>query len=159
MTVAVPLHHSGQAYLTRLTPGMVAEAPDPTGAFGQYCEQQIGFPWITGKDLILLRSKVNELFEECPQANYYTLCRVVAWAKSKRIRRPRVWQIVDLVRCAWADGMCPELNEPTRDPALDVRIFDAIRVEPDPAWRRRLRDTRGVGLRASAYAAWLDAHA
>jgi hypothetical protein len=155
MTPAPTLH----PYLTNLTPGMVAEALDPTAAFGRYCEEQIGFPWITRRDQIMLRSRVNALFEECPQANYYTLCRVVAWAKAKRIRRARVWQIVDLVRPAWADGMCPELNEPDHDPALDVRIFDAIRSEPDPAWRRRLRNTRGVGLRAAAYAAWLDARA
>lgn len=159
MTATSVLHRSGQSYLTRLTPAMVAEAPDPTAAFAQYCAEQIGFPFITVKDLMLLRRGVNTLFEECPQANYYTLCRIVAWAKSKHRRRPRVWQILDFFRYAWADGMLPELNEPVHDPALDAHINDAVRIEHDPVWRRRLRDTRGVGLRATAYAAWLDARA
>jgi hypothetical protein len=137
---------------------MVAEAPDPP-AFARRRPTADRFPWVTVKDRTILAQRINSFFQSCPQANYYSLCRVVAWAKSKRMRRARVFQIVDLARSAWADGMLPELDEPSHDPDLEAQILAALTVENDPAWRRRLRDTQGVGLRRCAYSAWLDTHA
>lgn len=148
-------HTTGQGALTSWTPELVASAPDPTRAFALYAQQVLGIPFATTKDLVLLRQRVNDVFNRCPQATYYTLCRVVSWARRKRIRKPRVYMIIDLVPEAWADKALPELDEPVRDQQVERRIANALEVETDPSWRRRLIGAMGTTSRHRILNDWM----
>jgi hypothetical protein len=148
-------HDTGQGALTAWTPEKVAVAPDPTRAFAFYAQQILGVPFATTKDIVLLRQRVNDVFNRCPQATYYTLCRVVLWARRKRIRKPRVYMIVDLVPEAWADRALPELDEPVRDQQVERRIANALEVETDPSWRRRLIGAMGTTSRNRVLNDWM----
>jgi hypothetical protein len=148
-------HFTGQGPLTTWTPEKVATAPDPNLAFALYAQQVLGVPFATVKDLVALRTRVADVFNRCPQANYYTLCRVVRWATRKRIRRARVYQIIDLVPEAWADRALPELDEPVRDEGIEQRIADALNVENDPSWRRRLIGAMGTTSRSRVLNDWM----
>jgi hypothetical protein len=148
-------HGTGQSTLTAWTPELVATAPDPTRAFALYTQQVLGVPFATTKDIVLLRQRVNDVFNRCPQATYYTLCRVVAWARRKRIRKPRVYMVIDLVPEAWADRALPELDEPVRDQQIERRIADALQVENDPSWRRRLIGAMGTTSRNRVLNDWM----
>lgn len=148
-------HSVGQGHLTTWTPEMVATAPDPTRAFALYAQQVLGVPFATAKDLVVLRQRVNDVFARLPQANYFTLCRVVGWALRKRVRRARVYQVIDLVPEAWADRALPELDEPVRDERVEQRIADALHVENDPSWRRRLIGAMGSTSRNRVLNDWM----
>lgn len=152
-------HGTGQSMLTDWTPEMVATAPDPVMAFSEYAQQVMGVPFATVKDIVLLRQRVRDVFDRCPQANYYTLCRVVNWAKTKRVRKPRVYMIIDLVPEAWADKALPELDAPVRDEHVEQRMADALRVETDPAWRRRLIGAIGKNARNRVLNDWMQSRA
>lgn len=148
-------HGTGQGSCTTWTPDLVATAPDPTLAFAHYAQQVLGIPFATVKDLVLLRQRVKDVFRRCPQATYYTLCRVVAWARRKRIRKARVYMIVDLVPEAWADRALPELDEPVQDAQVERRIANALEVETDPSWRRRLIGAMGTTSRNRVLNDWM----
>lgn len=149
-------HSLGQGgILTTWTPELVANAPDPTRAFAFYVQQVLGVPLATAKDLVVLRQRINDVFDRCPQATYYTLCRVVGWARRKRIRRARVYLVVDLLPEAWADRALPELDEPVVDKKVEQRIADALTVETDPSWRRRLIGAMGTSARSRVLNDWM----
>lgn len=148
-------HGTGQGSLTTWTPEMVANAPDPTMAFALYAQQVLGVPFSTVKDLVALRARVQDVFNRCPQATYYTLCRVVVWARQKKIRKPRVYMIVDLVPEAWAARALPELDEPVQDRRVEQGIADALSVENDPSWRRRLIGAMGTTSRSRVLNDWM----
>jgi hypothetical protein len=148
-------HSTGQGALTNWTPELVASAPDPTRAFALFAQQEIGVPFATEKDLVVLRQRINDVFNRCPQATYYTLCRVVRWARTKRVRRARVYQIIDLLPEAWASRALPELDEPVRDQKVEQRIADALQIETDPSWRRRLIGAMGTSSRNRVLNDWM----
>jgi hypothetical protein len=148
-------HDTGQSHLTAWTPELVAAAPDPVRAFALYAQQVLGVPFYTTKDLVLLRQRVNDVFNRCPQATYYTLCRVVAWARRKRIRKPRVYMIIDLVPEATAAapaGASSPTRAPTAEPCCSISRSSAsagpVSTVPSPAivtcMRTRREEDRGV---------------
>jgi hypothetical protein len=142
--------------LTDWTPELVTKAPDPVYAFSLYAQQVGGVPFATVKDLVVLRQRIKDIFDRVPKADYYTLCRIVVWAKTKRIRKPRVYLYVDLLPEAWADKALPELDAPARDENIEQRIADALRVENDPAWRRRLIGCIGTTARSRVLNDWMN---
>lgn len=141
--------------LENWTPDKVAGADDPAMAFADYCQQTLGVPWPTIKDQTILRKKIREFFEHYPQADYYTLCRIVEFARTRRRRYGRVWAVVEGFRDAFEAGFLKELDpRANTDLDLEVRIELALEKESDPEWRRRLICASGVSARQEAYAEW-----
>lgn len=139
---------TGQGWLTRWTPAMVAGAPDPALAFAEYSQQLLGIPWPTAKDQVILRARVKQLFEHYPRADYFTLCRLAQWCKTRKKRLPRIWMLVDCFRAAWAAGALPELD-PQADEAIDDRVARALEAETGDSWRQRLLCTTGTARQAA----------
>ncbi len=147
------------AWLDTYTPETVASADDPVMAFAEYAQQTIGVPWPTVQDRKILRKKINEFFEHYPQADFYTLCRIVGYCKQRRKRFGRVWAVVEQFRDAYEDGFLPELDPSSDDPDLELKIEQVLEAETDPDWRRRLLGATGQAARREAYNEWLVANA
>lgn len=129
-------HGSGQSWTTRWTPELVVAAPDPLIGYANYIEQLLGVGFPTKRDLIILRKRVNEILAYYPQANWYTLCRLVSWLKSKKRKFVRVYCVVDNFREAMAAGALPELT--ANDSSLQDFVYRLLETETDPLWRKRL---------------------
>lgn len=136
------------------TPAKVQNADDKPRAYAEYLQQTMGVPWPTAKDLVILRRKIKEVFENYPQADYYTLCRLAAWCKSRRKRYSRVWMVVETLRDAWAAGALPELDPEGEDKELEEKIAEALKTEEREGWRRRLMGASGRTARKEAYEEW-----
>lgn len=141
--------------LTTWTPDLVQNAVDQPVAFAEYCQQTMGVPWPTGKDMQVLRKRIKEFFTQYPHTDYHTLCRVVTFLRTRKRRVPRVWMVVDEFRKAWAAGALPELDPGrARDDHLDTLIADALLTETDPQWRRRLLLAENPQAQREVYASW-----
>jgi hypothetical protein len=136
----------------------VVNAPDPVIAFAEYAQQKLGVPWATKKDLCILRKKTNEFFSHYPKLNFYTLCRVVDWCRSRDRRYDRVWKIVDAFRYAWRDGAIPELMPDQAEDRIEERINVALCTEKTEGWRRALIGAQGVTARRRIIDEWEAAH-
>lgn len=121
--------------------------------FAQFAQQNLGTPWATKKDMVLLQKRSNEFFSHYPHCGWDTLCRVVMWAKRKRKRFAYVWQTVDAFRWAWQDGAIPEL-ERSRDDAVEDRIDDALTIETNDVWRTALIGTENRNQRRELVEQW-----
>lgn len=138
-------------YLKIWTPEDVHDAD----TFAEYCQQRIGVPWPTSKDKVVLRKKVNELFDRFPDLTWASMCRIADYVRSRHARPPRVWMVVESFRDAWSKGFLPELDPRDRvDPDLERRINDALLIEQSEYWRTRLVAAKGIEARKSAYEAW-----
>lgn len=153
------LRGSGQTWFTDWTPEKVATAPDPAFAFAEYVQQVMGVPWPTNNDIVVLRKKVGEFFSHYPNADYYTLCRVVGWCRARRKRFQRVWMVVDCFRDAYVAGALPELDCDRQDGDVEAGIAAALDVESDPSWRRRFLACQGPQMRREALDDWLRCRA
>lgn len=142
------------SWSTTWTPEKVNEAEDKPAAFAAYCQQSMGVPWATHKDMAILRKRIKELFEYYPRADFFTLCRVAAWCKARRKRCSRVYQVVDKFRDAYEDGALPELNRDQTDDTIELAITTALEVEQRPEWRSKLIRATGPEARKAAYAEW-----
>lgn len=132
-----------------------ADVHDPK-TFAEYAQQKLGIPYPTGKSIAVLRKSLREFFEHYPQADYNTMCRVVEWAGSKKKRYAHTYQLVYAFRYAYQDGYLPEL-EPSRemtDEDLETAIEEALKVEKDIEWRRRLIVAHGLEARKHVYEEW-----
>lgn len=147
-------HRSG-SWLTVWTPDRVAGAPDPLDAFVCYSQQVLGVPWPTQKDKNALRKQVREFFARYPRADYRTLCRVVQWNRSRNRRFRSVVYVVDTWKDCWVQGKLPELDPPRVDDEVEERIAEAITVETDPYWRRRLIGAQGREARRQTLSEWM----
>jgi hypothetical protein len=141
-----------------LKPEDVAKSSDPARAFAHYARQRLGVPGITIKDITLTKKRAREFFTENPQCDWYTLCRVVCWCKTRRKRPPRLHSLFALIPYAWADGAIPELDADRVDLAVEEGITEALQRETDPTWRRRLMVGQGQTARAQALEDWGRAH-
>lgn len=130
-------HLSGQSWATtNWTPEMVVAAPDPVIGLANYIEQILGVGFPTKNDLLILRRRVNEIFEHYPKANYQTMCRIVQYNKQIKRKFARVYTVIDSFREAKAAGWLPELTSP-HDEDLRDRILKILLVETDREWRAR----------------------
>jgi hypothetical protein len=137
-------------WLKTWTPADVQNAND----FAEYCQQYLGCPWPTYKDKAILKKKIDDLFRKYPEMDYYSLCRIVAWMRSKKKRPARVWMVVESFRDAWSAGALPELDPAERkDKTLEQKIEAALEQEERPEWRRRLMGSKG-DARKEVYEAW-----
>lgn len=152
MTATMKVRRPG--WLTQWTPDKVATAQDPVLAFAEYAQQTLGVPWPTIADLKILRLKINEFFEHYPRLNYFTLCRVVTWAKARHRRFKRVWCVVEAFRDAYLDGALPELDPNHSEASVEERITAALQVETSQAWRRILIGAQGTTTRREMLAKW-----
>lgn len=145
-------------WLTVWTPKLVFEAADPAKAFAEYAQQTVGIPFPTIKDMTILRSKAKKFFENCPDADWRTLCKVAQWAKARKRRPPRVFMLVDMFRDAWSAGYLPELDRAGRtDETVEAGIERALTMEQRPEWRARLLGARGINARREALHEWQTA--
>jgi hypothetical protein len=132
----------------------VVNAPDPVVAFAEYVQQKLGVPWPTAKDMNILRSKIKEFFGHYPKLTYFTLCRIVEWARARHRRYDRVWKVIDAFRYAWKDGALPELDPDRAETTVEERITAALTVETNPMWRRCLIGAAGVEARRRIIDEW-----
>lgn len=138
------------------TPDMVNADADSTRAFAEYCQQTIGIPWPTKKDMIILRKKCNDFFTLYPHCDWRTLCRVAVFLRDRKRRPARVWMVVDEHRKAWSHGAIPELNENAHtNEHVEANIAHALATETDESWRRRLMLAQGNIARREVYREWL----
>lgn len=122
--------------------------------FAAYCQQTIGVPYPTHRDLVVLRKRAKEFFAENPRANWQTMVRVADWCNNNRRRFPQTYGVFSQVRFAWAAKYVPELDPVQRvDVALEERITAALAQETDAQWRRRLMIATGP-MREQVYMAW-----
>lgn len=144
-------------WLTQWTVEKVQAAPDKPKAYAEYCQQTIGTPWPTIKDMAVLRRKIKEFFGHYPQCDYASLCRIAQWSRAHKRRPTRVWLVVENFREAWRDGYLPELDPAERQEInVEVGIAEALDIDERPEWRRRLIGARGVEARREAYTEWLN---
>lgn len=155
MTVPV-WHRTGGNWLENWTPDKVANANDPVLAFAAYASQVLGVPFATVKDQQVLRKRIKELFAHYPRADFYTLCRVVQFAKSKRKRFPRVYMVVDEFRQAYKAGVLPELDPDHPDPRVEDKITKILEFETDENWRARLILAAGNEARRAVVIEWQE---
>lgn len=141
--------------MTTWTPSMVQNADDPHAAFCEYVQQRLGTPPPTRADRGKLRKEANAFFERYPHTDWYSLCRVVIWAASRKVRPARVCTVLGYVRHAWSAGALPELDPVNAtDPEADALVQAALRLETDPRWRRRLILARSPGAKREVYDLW-----
>lgn len=114
-------------------------------SFCHHVHDLIGTP-IAARAVARTKKKSKLFFEQYPNADWGTLCRVARWAKDRRKRPAQADYLVDWVRFAWADGRLPELDADPRDPAVDAAIQEAVAAEPQREWRYRLM--RAIGPEA-----------
>lgn len=143
--------------MIRWTPVMVNEADDPYYAFCEYAKQTLGVPHPSRTGMAALRRKCKVFFKEYPHTDWYTLCRVVGWMAANKRRVPDVFMIVDNYRYAWAKGALPELDPRNmEDPEADAMISQALSVETDERWRRRLLLAQAPHEKREVYASWQE---
>ncbi len=126
--------------------------------FARYCQQELGVPRPRGKDFPILRKVIRELFAENPGTNYYTLCRIVDWAKANKKRYALPQNVVYAFRWAYRDGYLPEMAPVRNDVELEAKITAALAVEQHEGWRYRLLRADGIEARNEVYVAWRQQH-
>lgn len=108
-----------------------------------YIQQNLGTPMVTVKDKTILAKQVKTFFNEFPQADWMTLCRLVAWAKQKNLRPLRVYTPMSWINHAWKQGALPELTVTAEAALLEKTIQAALEVEEDDGWRLMLMMGKG----------------
>lgn len=128
------------------------EVKDPK-SYANYVQQNIGTPYPTVKQMVILRKNIKSLFDQYPDADYGTLVRLVEWAKAKNKKFAHSYALVASFRYAWKDGYLPELDpNPTRE--IDQAIEAALSKETDEEWCRRLAMASGIEVKTEIYEAW-----
>ncbi len=143
--------------MKRWTPAMVNEADDPYFAFCEYTKQVLGVPHPTNADKVILRRKCKAFFKEYPHTDWFTMCRIVNWMVRNKRRVPKMYMVVDHYRYAWAKGALPELDPRyAEDAEADAMIAQALAVESDERWRRRLLLAQDPIQKREVYASWRE---
>jgi hypothetical protein len=137
-----------------VTPADVAKSTRPANVFAVYCRQRLGVPGATVKDLLILKARARQFFEENPGASWLTLCRVIDWCRSRKWRLAKVWNVFDCAGFAFQDGFLPELDPSDEDPELEQEIQRALEVETRESWQRRLIVSRGATARRMVLEEW-----
>src|SRR5690606_16911809 len=126
-------------------------------SFAQYCQQETGIPLLRGRKIIALRKEIKIFFDTYPHATYFTLCRLVDWAKAKKKRYADASNLLSKgFRLAWVDGYLPELdpNYMPIDTDLEEKIEKAIAVETNQIWLRKLVIAKGGSSAQEVYESW-----
>ncbi len=122
----------------------------PTFAF--YVQQEIGVPIpYTQREWLALRAALKKFFATYPDANFDTLCDIVAWARAKKRHPNHCYALFSLYRYAVADRL---VAAPGVDTRTESRITEALSVEMDPKWRSLLIGSEGAQTRREVLAAW-----
>lgn len=126
--------------------------------YATYCQQVLGTPYPSGKQLATLRRNLKEFFKNNPQATYGTLLRTIDWCRNRKRRPAHCYAVIPLVRYAWSDGYLPELDpKEEMNDDLEAMIRSALEVETDPWWRDRLTGGKTTKARQELYDSWLEA--
>lgn len=149
-----PIYSLGGNPLPRYTGYIDAADVKDAESFAAYCQQTIGIPYPTVRDLQVLKRTAKQFFAENPRASWQTMVRVADWCNNNRRRFPQAYGVFTQVRHAWSAHYVPELDPVQQtDPGLEERITSALAVETDVEWRRRLMIASGP-MRAVVYDAW-----
>jgi hypothetical protein len=123
--------------------------------FGRFCQQRMGLPYPTTKNLVILKRQAKAFFKENPNTDWQTLVRTFDWCVNHNRRYAEAYGVFNAVKYAWRDGYLPELNPtPPSDSKLEHRIESALKVEDDEQWRYRLLASVGIDARRRVYDAW-----
>lgn len=147
-------HRSG-SFLTVWTPERVAQAPDPLDAWVCYVQQVLGVPFPTVKEMAGLRRMARVFFEQHPRADFFTLCRVVQWNRTRNRRYRSVLAVFESWKDAWVQKKLPELDPARVDDDVEERITEALKVETNESWRRRLLASKGRDARRQVLSEWM----
>ncbi len=136
------------------TPEKVVSSNDPLDAFANYVQQTVGTPYPTGKDMNACKKWVKEFFAKYPQLDYYTLCDVAQWARSRKKRPVHLKALLNLFRYAWSDGALPQLDPANIDQKTDEGIRNALMVETDESWCSQFYRVQGAQARQNLLMRW-----
>jgi hypothetical protein len=121
--------------------------------FCQYSSQVAGIPYPTNSHLNKAKTLLAELFEMYPALTWKGLCQLPLWAKHRKKRYAHCLQLINAYRFAYQDGWLPEIDVDAVDRQMEEKINQALEIETDPAWRRRLLSSRGTARR-EVYERW-----
>lgn len=126
-------------------------------SFAGYAQQQLGIPYPTLKQMIILKRQIKDVMEKNPGFTYASLPRVVEWAKSRKKRFADPIKLLSSFRYAFEDGYLPELSERYEDLIeIDDKINAALRVETDQEWRRALMLSEDIEEKNAMYTKWVE---
>lgn len=124
-------------------------------SFATYCQQRMGVPYPTVKNMATLKRRSKEVFATYPDATWQTFVRTLDWCMSHHRRFAETYSIVAFVKYAWRDGYLPELDPKVPvDEYLEHQIESILKQETDADWRYRLMASTGVEARRRVYNAW-----
>lgn len=121
-----------------------------------FAQQQLGTPFPTTTELVQTQKILKQWFAKNPQANWRTLANTIVWAKARRKRVADIRTLHKLVRYAWRDGYCSELDPHHVDEDIERDIERALETETDPSWRSVLMGARGNETRKEVLATWKE---
>lgn len=129
---------------------------DSVQKLAQYCQQQTGIPYPTGRQLGDLRNACNKFFEKYPHTSFQTLCNIVDWAKHRKKRYATCANLIrGGFRYAFADGYLNELDPTYSEDHIDNLIIEALKLETDQVWRDFLIGGRTDSAKVELYREWL----
>lgn len=122
------------------------------GSFASFAKQETGVTFHYQSSFARIGKAYKEFREEFPHAGWPEFAKVVLWAKERRGYRPlNVGQLAMAWPYARDDDVFDSQDLHGFD--LDGMVAEALHIEDDPEWRRRLLISEGKFL-AQAYEEW-----
>lgn len=118
--------------------------------FAQYLRERLGVP-VRQKDLEVLGSHAKKFFDDFPYCTWETLCEVVMWGKRKKYRPGFPHEVFSWVRWANKEGAV-DLSADEGD--LSEKISEALNLEDDLTWRKRLLSAEGASDQKKVLEQW-----
>ena len=126
-----------------------SQVNDPE-SFAAYAQQMLGSKYPAGREIAVLRLKLNEFQAQNPKVDWKVLVRTIDYMRSKRARAAMPWAVLSFVHPAYRDGFLPELaprNADLRDSYVEAQIEHILTSETDPWWVACLSNAEGSGPR------------
>lgn len=126
-------------------------------SFSVFAQQTLGTAHLYGKDMVVLKVRLNKFFKDNPAATYSTLVSTVEYVRAKRKRLAMPWAVIAFVPWAFKDGFLPELdpvNVVYSDPHVESGIAYALERENDPWWVSTLTHANGIKARRMVLGMW-----
>lgn len=123
----------------------------------QFCDQcQYNFGTKASPPTVAAANRRGKkVLADYPRLDWSAFEGLIRWAKDRRITVPSAaWLIGQFEECA-AAGYLPEFSAYKEDLNLEAQIRDALEIEEDKFWYRRLMWTEGAEERQKMFGEWL----
>jgi hypothetical protein len=140
----------------RLTTAAEVISPE---TFAAYAHHSIGTKQPNFKEMIILKARAKQFFDEYPLADWSTLVDTVGYLRARRKRVGMPWAVLSFVPSAYGDGFLPGLdphNHDRLDPGVEADIAMILRVETDPHWIANLTLASEPAARRDLVRIWKD---